>query len=227
MPAGVSAAARAPPARPRYELGLQQKEDVLHRLVDVWATGEASASLGFAAARLFDELDPLERKKDEIFAAQNLAGRAAFKALAKTQQEALELLQLSAKPAGSRDEKRLEGPESRPAGAIRAARLAGQRALPRLQALEHRPRRQHDARGRQPHGRLRRHGGLPGLPGPEVDGRPARSHLRRPGSRAASPALAHHDQRAVSRAIQAVDRRDGAASRPSAPARAPAPWRPP
>ena len=36
----------------------------LHRLVDVWATGEASASLGFAAARLFDELDPLEKQKD-------------------------------------------------------------------------------------------------------------------------------------------------------------------
>jgi alkylation response protein AidB-like acyl-CoA dehydrogenase len=95
------------PGTPRYELGLQQKEDVLHRLVDVWATGEASASLGFAAARLFDDLDPLEKKKDEIFAGRKLAGRAALKAMAATQQEALELLQLSAKPAGSRDEQRL------------------------------------------------------------------------------------------------------------------------
>jgi alkylation response protein AidB-like acyl-CoA dehydrogenase len=34
------------PGTPRYELGLQQKEDVLHRLVDIWAAGEASASLG-------------------------------------------------------------------------------------------------------------------------------------------------------------------------------------
>ena len=51
------------PGTPRYELGLQQKEDVLHRLVDIWATGEASASLGFAAARLFDELDPLEKQE--------------------------------------------------------------------------------------------------------------------------------------------------------------------
>ena len=59
----------ATPGSPRYDLGLQMKEDVLHRLVDIWATGEASASLGFAAARLFDELDPLEREKDEIFAA--------------------------------------------------------------------------------------------------------------------------------------------------------------
>jgi hypothetical protein len=42
------------PGSPRYELGLQLKEDVVHRLVDVWATGEASASLGFEAARVFD-----------------------------------------------------------------------------------------------------------------------------------------------------------------------------
>jgi alkylation response protein AidB-like acyl-CoA dehydrogenase len=49
------------PGSPRYELGLQMKEDVIHRLVDVWAAGEASASLGFEAARVFDKLDPLER----------------------------------------------------------------------------------------------------------------------------------------------------------------------
>jgi alkylation response protein AidB-like acyl-CoA dehydrogenase len=95
------------PGTPRYELGLQQKEDVLHRLVDVWATGEASASLGFAAARLFDELDPLEKKKDAIFAERNLAGRAAYKAIAAAQQEALELMQLEAKPASSPDEEKL------------------------------------------------------------------------------------------------------------------------
>ena len=35
------------PGTPRYELGIQQKEYALHRLVDIWATGEASASLGF------------------------------------------------------------------------------------------------------------------------------------------------------------------------------------
>jgi alkylation response protein AidB-like acyl-CoA dehydrogenase len=96
------------PGTPRYELGLQQKEDVLHRLVEIWATGEASSSLGFDAARLFDELDPLEKKKDEIFAERKLSGRAALKALAAAQKDALELLELSAKPAGSRDEQRLE-----------------------------------------------------------------------------------------------------------------------
>ena len=41
----------ASPGSPRYELGLQLKQDVVHRLVDVWATGEASAALGFEAAR--------------------------------------------------------------------------------------------------------------------------------------------------------------------------------
>jgi len=82
------------PGTPRYELGLQQKEDSLHRLVDVWATGEASASLGFAAARLFDELDPLEREKDQYMADRNLSGRAAFKELAKAQTEGLELIRL-------------------------------------------------------------------------------------------------------------------------------------
>ena len=45
------------PGTPRYELGLQQREDALLRVLDVWAAGEASASLGFAAARLFDEVE--------------------------------------------------------------------------------------------------------------------------------------------------------------------------
>src|SRR5215831_11767025 len=55
------------PGTPRYELGLQMKEYVVHRLVDIWATGEASASLGFEAARLFDLLDPLERRRAKAY----------------------------------------------------------------------------------------------------------------------------------------------------------------
>jgi alkylation response protein AidB-like acyl-CoA dehydrogenase len=96
------------PGTPRFELGIQQKEDALHRLVDIWATGEASASLGFAAARLFDELDPLEKQKDQWLAEKKLTGRAAFKELAKKQQEALELLQITAQPVGEREHKREE-----------------------------------------------------------------------------------------------------------------------
>ncbi len=96
------------PGTPRYELGLQQKEDVLHRLVDIWAAGEASASLGFEAARLFDVLDPLERQKDQWLADRKLTGRAAFKELSKKQQEALELVRINSQPVGQRDLKRAE-----------------------------------------------------------------------------------------------------------------------
>jgi alkylation response protein AidB-like acyl-CoA dehydrogenase len=78
------------PGAPRYELGIQQKEDALHRLVDVWAAGEASASLGFEAARLFDQLDPLEKEKNRILAEKKLTGRAAFKEMARAQEEALQ-----------------------------------------------------------------------------------------------------------------------------------------
>jgi alkylation response protein AidB-like acyl-CoA dehydrogenase len=92
---------------PRYELGLQQKEDTLHRLLDVWATGEASASLGFAATRLFDELDPQEEEKERILASQKLEGRAAFKHLFKLQKDAVQYLELKSRPAGHRDEARL------------------------------------------------------------------------------------------------------------------------
>ena len=80
------------PGTPRYELGIQQKQDALHRLVDIWATGEASASLGFEAARLFDALDPIEKEKDRVLAAKQLAGRAAIKELTKAQDEALGLI---------------------------------------------------------------------------------------------------------------------------------------
>jgi alkylation response protein AidB-like acyl-CoA dehydrogenase len=75
--------------------------------VDVWVTGEAGASLGFAAARLFDELDPLERQKDRLFEKQGIGGGSAqVKALRRLQKDALEFLALSAKPADHRDEAR-------------------------------------------------------------------------------------------------------------------------
>jgi alkylation response protein AidB-like acyl-CoA dehydrogenase len=96
------------PGSPRYELGLQQREDALHRLADVWATGEAAASLGFAAARVFDELDPLERQKDEVFAAQGVAGTAQLRTLRKLQKDALEFLSLAAAAESARDPQRFE-----------------------------------------------------------------------------------------------------------------------
>jgi len=77
----------------RYELGIQQREDALQRLVDVWAAGEAGASLGFATARLFDELDPIEKNKTAIMAERGIDGkRAEMKAMREIEAQAVELL---------------------------------------------------------------------------------------------------------------------------------------
>jgi len=96
----------ARPGSVRYEQGIQQREDALHRLVDVWAAGEAAASLGFAAARLFDALDPLERQKTAILSERGVhGGRAEMKALKDSEERAIELLRLA--DAASKD-----GPEA-------------------------------------------------------------------------------------------------------------------
>jgi alkylation response protein AidB-like acyl-CoA dehydrogenase len=85
----------ARPGSVRYEQGIQQREDALHRLVDVWATGEAAASLGFATARLFDEMEPTEKLKTAILKERGVqGGRAEMKALRESEQRALELLAL-------------------------------------------------------------------------------------------------------------------------------------
>jgi alkylation response protein AidB-like acyl-CoA dehydrogenase len=87
----------AKPGTVRYEQGIQQREDALHRLVDVWATGEAAASLGFATARLFDELDPIEKQKTALLKERGIqGGRAEMKALKESEQRAVELLSLAA-----------------------------------------------------------------------------------------------------------------------------------
>jgi alkylation response protein AidB-like acyl-CoA dehydrogenase len=88
-------ATTATPGSVRYQLGLQAREDALHRLIDVWATGEASASLAFAAARAFDELDPLEREAQAILMKQGATGpRAQAKILRQASEEAVLLLRL-------------------------------------------------------------------------------------------------------------------------------------
>jgi hypothetical protein len=77
--------------------------------VDVWATGEASSSLGFAAARHFDEFDPLEEQKDEILAQAGVEGpRAQMRYFKAKQKDVLEYLQLGRQPEGSRDQSRYE-----------------------------------------------------------------------------------------------------------------------
>ena len=82
---------------PRFDMGLQQKEDALHRLLDVWAAGESGTSLGFMALRLLDTYDAIEKAKSEVLAAQGIAGgRAEFKALRAREGAAVEYVVLSA-----------------------------------------------------------------------------------------------------------------------------------
>ena len=86
----------------RYELGLQQRQDALHRLVSLWAVGEAGASLGFAAARLCDEMDVLEHEKNEILANKGVSrGRSELKFFRDVNKSALELLLRESQPEKS------------------------------------------------------------------------------------------------------------------------------
>ncbi len=96
------------PGSVRHEMGLQQKEDALHRLIDVWATGESAASLGFEAARLFDQFDPLEARKLELFAARGLTGRHQLKEMRRLNEAALELIELEGLPEAERDAARFD-----------------------------------------------------------------------------------------------------------------------
>ena len=85
----------ATPGSVRYELGLQAREDTLHRLTDVWATGEASASLAFAAARTFDELDPLEQEVEKLYAERGITGpKAKSKVMREAADRAVALIPL-------------------------------------------------------------------------------------------------------------------------------------
>ena len=85
----------AKPGSVRYEQGIQQREDALHRLVDIWSTGEAATSLGFATARLFDVLEPIEKQKSAILAERGISGgRAEMKALKESAERAIELMSL-------------------------------------------------------------------------------------------------------------------------------------
>ncbi len=97
----------------RYEMGLQQREDSLHRLIDIWATGEAAASFGFETVRLLDDYDVLEKEVDALLAEQGIrGGRGKMKALRAVTKDAIKLIGLRARTGESRDEARqaeLEG----------------------------------------------------------------------------------------------------------------------
>ena len=96
------------PGSARYDLGLQNKEDAIHRLADIWATGEAAASLGFATARIYDELQPLEKFKENYFKEKQITGRAQIRALSLITKEALEFIELNGLPENQRNTKRYE-----------------------------------------------------------------------------------------------------------------------
>lgn len=107
-------AEQATPGTLRYDLGLQQRQDVLHRLLDVWAMGEASAALGFAAARIFDVLDPLEKEKTAILAEKNIAGgKSELKFFREVQKDALEFLDLCGRAESRSSERFRELHESK------------------------------------------------------------------------------------------------------------------
>jgi alkylation response protein AidB-like acyl-CoA dehydrogenase len=85
----------AQPGTPRYERGLQMNEDALHRLIDVWATGEAGASLGFTAARSADRFDPIEKNAEQYFAENGITGpRAQMQAMRKVHDQVREYIDL-------------------------------------------------------------------------------------------------------------------------------------
>jgi len=97
----------AVPGTPKFDLGIQQKPDAVLRLADIWAMGEAGASLGFETARLYDQLDPTEKEKDRIFAERGVIGpKAQLSALRKVEKQATEYLTLEAAPEATRDNAR-------------------------------------------------------------------------------------------------------------------------
>jgi alkylation response protein AidB-like acyl-CoA dehydrogenase len=90
---------KAEPGAPRYEQGIQMNEDAMLRLVELWATGEAASSLGFAAARLADRFDPIEREKDRVFAEQGVTSvRKQMSELKKVAERTVQYLDLAAAP---------------------------------------------------------------------------------------------------------------------------------
>ena len=94
----------AQPGSPRFDLGLQQKEDAVQRLVDVWGCGEAGSSLGFEAARGADEFDPVEREVERHFDETGVPrGRKRLMALKKAEKEALKYVEELKKPDADRD----------------------------------------------------------------------------------------------------------------------------
>ena len=73
---------------PRYQQGLQMKEDVTERLADVWAAAEAASSLGFDISRRYDALELIQ---DEARAKLG-KGREMLKNMKAPMERAVQLL---------------------------------------------------------------------------------------------------------------------------------------
>ena len=94
---------------PRFDKGIQANEDALQRLVDVWASGEAGASLAYAAARLADRFDPIEKAKEAYFKAEGVTSvRKQMAELKKLQDQVMEYIDLEYAPAAERDQARYD-----------------------------------------------------------------------------------------------------------------------
>ncbi|MBN1379723.1 MAG: acyl-CoA/acyl-ACP dehydrogenase [Gammaproteobacteria bacterium] len=97
------------PDTPKYDLGIQQKEDARHRLVDVWASGEAGASFGFEVARIIDAFDIVEKEKEKVLEEQGVKGaRSQLRVMRKLTDEVLEYLDLKYSPEDKRDQARYQ-----------------------------------------------------------------------------------------------------------------------
>jgi alkylation response protein AidB-like acyl-CoA dehydrogenase len=100
---------------PKFDLGLQQKQDAVIRLAELWAAGEAGASMGFATARLFDNLDPTEKAKDAALAERGVTGlRGQLMALKKVQPDSIEYVRLLFTPEEGRDAARFAALDADP-----------------------------------------------------------------------------------------------------------------
>lgn len=94
---------------PRFDKGIQSNEDALQRLAEVWASGEAGASLAYAAARLADRFDPVEKAKEAHFVAEGVTSpRKQMAALKKIKEQVFELVDLEYAPAAERDQARYD-----------------------------------------------------------------------------------------------------------------------
>lgn len=92
---------------PRYEKGIQNNEDALQRLIDVWANGEAGCSLAFAASRLADDFDSIEKAKEAHFEAEGITSpRKQIAVLRKLKDQVAEYIALEYTPEAERDQAR-------------------------------------------------------------------------------------------------------------------------